>query len=727
MQNVDDKLPDDKLLWKVPLLLLRAVTAVTFRLAVTGRVPVLSGQYRWFTRQPHLAPEMSGSFPRFARRLTDGEWQKKAPEYVSRLLVNAFLEDLRRAYRLRSWQFWRRRRMTYPVLMLDGVTTGNGGYRVLELINAVRNQVGLFDPLLVLSASEAAPPDATPRKGRPKYRAKHSGEAYLAWQNELRDDRRARRDTARYLPIGIDDPESEAVLEESRRQRDALGDAYQLTSRQGRAPWWATRWTRIGVPLLVIALATTAVVGRHRSTLADHCGTDSEWLISTGSQCVGMTDGSFDLFQPSDDTTRQVEKVILEQNHQAETLHAAHPERPFITLVALEALTSSSGTVDGLTTERESLEGFAVAQRRQLSAPAASDPIVRILIANAGRGMREGVRVAKQLRELAEQDRSIVGVVGLDLSSEPTRQTIQALTDAGIPMVASTLSANRLTDQNPMYFQVTPQNRCEAAVAAAFAGTLPGRRRRVRLLRGPRRTGLRPVRQWRGAVCGPGGDPRRRRCHAVRGRSGGTAAEPRVALLLPVVRDRAGDGAEGGGPGLLFGTGPDVPLRADGAGTFAGRTRGVGLRRGPGDDHGDGVPARNSGEHPGDARRDLAGDHGHPHVGAGRAADEQVHRRRHRDDRLRRRHRPERSRGKAGRGAAGRGRGSRWADPGLLRGGHRADRGSLVPARWLTSSRDRTWPVPLRLQSRSSASRPHTDTATMETASSAMLPTMSRT
>jgi len=477
MQNVNDELPADKMVWKVPLLVLRAVTAGTFRLAVTGRVPVLSGQYRWFMRQPHLAPEMSGSFPRFARRLTDGEWQKEAPEYVSRLLVNAFLEDLRRAYRLRPWQFWRRRRMTYPVLMLDGVTTGNGGYRVLELINAVRNQIGLFDPLLVLSASEAAPPDATPRKDRPKYRAKHSGEAYRAWQNELRDDRRARRDTAWYLPIGIDDPESEAVLEESRRQRDALGDAYQLTSRQARAPWWATRWTRIGVPLLVIALVTTGLVVQRRNTLIDHCGTDSEWLISTGSQCVGMTDGSFDLFQPSDDTTRQVEKVILEQNHQAETLHAARPERPFITLVALQALTSSSGTVDGLTTERESLEGFAVAQRRQLSAPAASDPIVRILIANGGRGMREGVRVAKQLRELVQQDRSIVGVVGLDMSSEPTRQTIQALTDAGLPMVASTLSADGLADQNPMYFQVTPQNRRQAAVAASFVGTLPGPRR----------------------------------------------------------------------------------------------------------------------------------------------------------------------------------------------------------------------------------------------------------
>jgi hypothetical protein len=98
---VKKEISDQKLRWRMLVLLVQGLTWVFFRLAVTGRVPVLSGRYRWFLRQPHLAPEMSGTFVRFATRLTDGEWQKEAPEYVARLLVNTFLEDLRRAYRLR--------------------------------------------------------------------------------------------------------------------------------------------------------------------------------------------------------------------------------------------------------------------------------------------------------------------------------------------------------------------------------------------------------------------------------------------------------------------------------------------------------------------------------------------------------------------------------------------------------------------------------------------------
>lgn len=480
IQNVDDRLPDDKFWWKVPLLLLRGLTALSFRVAVTGRVPVLSGQYRWFLRQPHLAPEMSGNFVRFARRLVDGEWQNEAPEYVSRLLVNAFLEDLRRAYRLRPWQ-WRRRRMTYPVLLLDNITRTNGGYTLLRLVNDVRNQVGLFDPLLVVSASQDVPPDAgLTDSSRPKCDARHAGAGYREWQNDLLNDRRARRDNAWYLPIRISEDASAGALEGAAQALRSLG-GYQLNRRQSRPPWWASRWSRIGAPAVVVVVVAAFLVVQHENTLRSHCGTEIESLAWTGTECIGLSDGTYDLFQPSDSSIQQAEQVILAQNHRAEELHATYPQRPYITLVDMEAFTSSTGTADGLTAERESLEGFAVAQLRQIQAPTDSDPIVRILVANAGRGMSQGPRVAGMLRTMAEQDHSIVGVVGLDMSSKATQDTIVALTNAGIPMAAATLSADVLADQNPMYFQVAPQNRREAEVVAAFADQLAGAPRSVRV------------------------------------------------------------------------------------------------------------------------------------------------------------------------------------------------------------------------------------------------------
>ena len=145
LRIADAELANVSLPWRLPLWLARLATAVTFRVAVTGTVPVISRQYRWFMRQAHLAPEMSGSFVRFAERLTRRELEKETPEDVARLLVNAFLEDLRRAYRLRPWNVWRRRPMIYPVLLLDNITMTNGGYALLRVINEPVSSLVLAD------------------------------------------------------------------------------------------------------------------------------------------------------------------------------------------------------------------------------------------------------------------------------------------------------------------------------------------------------------------------------------------------------------------------------------------------------------------------------------------------------------------------------------------------------------------------------------------------------
>lgn len=469
VQDLEAVGPTDKFWWKGPLEILRWLTLVTFRVAVTGQVPLVSGQYRWFLLQPHLAPEMSGSFVRFAERLIREEWTKEAPEYVARLLVNAFLEDLRRAYRLRPWQVWRKRRMTYPTLLLDHITMDNGGYTLLRLINDVRNQVGLFDPLLVISASHEVPPDdGADDPDRPHYDAAGAVEGYRAWQNVLLADRRARRDNAWYLPIRIPGTSTERELRETRQKLGSF-DGYAVGRRAARPMWWATRRARIGIPVLVAALIAAGLLVNDARWLSAHCGTDSPLLVKVGDECVGVSDGTYNLFQPADTTTLQVEHTIMDQNRRAADEHGADRRRPYITLVDVEALTSQTNTAAGLTAERESLEGFAVAQARQLDKSSASDPIVRILIANAGQGMREGTLVGQQLGELAASDPGLVGVIGLDISSQPTEDTIRALTSAGIPMVAATLSADNLAEVSPLYFQVAPQNSRQVAVAEAFA------------------------------------------------------------------------------------------------------------------------------------------------------------------------------------------------------------------------------------------------------------------
>lgn len=397
--------------------------------------------------------------------------KRRHPNTSPRLLVNTFLEDLRRAYRLRPWQILRKRRMTYPVLLLDDVTPDNGGYALLRLINDVRNQVGLFDPLLLVTSSAAAPPTgttSTPTGGNPHKRegfwAQGAYHAYRIWQNELLTDRRARRPNTWYLPIWISPSVTEddhtAVSDRLRSFRQ-----YFVKRRDARPALLASRWLRLGT---VVVLLAGAIVGALAWT-HEHCGGWNSSLRFTGTECIGVSDGQTDLFQPSDGPIRDVEQVVYDQNLRALRQHAADPSRPYITLVEIEALTSGDGTANGLTAEREALEGVAVAQRRQLNKSGPADPIVRVLFGNAGNNMEQGTLVAQQVGAIAANDPSVVGVVGLERSSQVTVDTIHRLAAAGLPMVAAPLSADSLATSSPMYFQVGPQDSREAAVIAAFA------------------------------------------------------------------------------------------------------------------------------------------------------------------------------------------------------------------------------------------------------------------
>jgi ABC-type branched-subunit amino acid transport system substrate-binding protein len=454
-ETIDREVAGDRLWWRIPLWSVFVAAAGLFRMVLTGRVPLLSGRYRWFMRQPHLAPEMSGTFVRFAERLIG--WQGEAPEYVARLLVNAFLEDLRRGYRLAPWNVVNSRRMTYSVLLLDTEAMRAGGDRLLYLINEVRNQTGLFDPLLIIASSRAMPLD--PRRTaavQPHIDpAAGAAQAYLEWQDHLLKYRRERRDITWYLPIHIPPP------------RDEPGIRFEFAPDPAdvHPPWVSNRWVRIvGVLILVVAAAGHAFDWR-----SGHCGSWNDQVHTSGSECIGVSDGGFSLFDPPDSTTLQVEQVIAAQNVRAEQAHKNFPRRPYITIPVLQALTSADGTADGLTAARESLEGVAVAQLQQLEKSGDADPIVRVLIANGGKEMRKAATVARQLGDLARRDGSLIGVVGLEMSSRQTADAVRELSRAGLPMVSSTLSDPSIAEGHPMYFQIAPTNKTEAVVTAAFA------------------------------------------------------------------------------------------------------------------------------------------------------------------------------------------------------------------------------------------------------------------
>ncbi|MEU4312884.1 hypothetical protein [Nocardia sp. NPDC024068] len=222
----------------------------------------------------------------------------------------------------------------------------------------------------------------------------------------------------------------------------------------------------------------------------NECGTDLATVVLDGDECIGLTDGSYNFFRPPardqvvQDQIQLVLDTLEDQNDWTADLHEQHPERPYFTLVNLQALTApkhGSGTAADLTAERESLEGLVVAQRKQIDAVGPDEPLIRILIGNAGRGTAKGPKLAEQIIEAARNDPSLVGVVGFNMSNQATQDTVDVLARHGIPIVATTLSLDSLADRNPLFIQVAPQNRREAATAAGFAANSLTTAKRVRI------------------------------------------------------------------------------------------------------------------------------------------------------------------------------------------------------------------------------------------------------
>lgn len=117
------------------------LTPLWYRARHSGRVWPISGRYRWFLRQPNLAPG-KGNFIDLAAKLTADGLPSQVPEQVLRIMVNSLLEDLRVAFR--GKRIFKKYQTAYPVILLNHVTRANGGYHLLRVVNDIRNDTGCW-------------------------------------------------------------------------------------------------------------------------------------------------------------------------------------------------------------------------------------------------------------------------------------------------------------------------------------------------------------------------------------------------------------------------------------------------------------------------------------------------------------------------------------------------------------------------------------------------------
>lgn len=429
------------------------------RVRHSGRLPGLGRHYRWFLRrQPYLAPGLHRSFFELAERLTDGQWQHEDPEQVRRLLVNAFLADLREAFRGIGWL--RRFRTTVPIVLLHGVTDTNGGNEFLRTVSEVRNDTGLFDPLLLVTRGPGVP-DPSPAPA-PPYEGCHS--VLGRWRRRLPQDRR-RRDVGAWIIVG-----------NLRTCRISDGrPAFEHPSR----PLLRTRAAAIALAVVLGGGYAVSGVVHDRAS----CGDGFTWIgiepvasdvVRIDDACIGVTDGSNPLVLPGGPDFDRVRQTILDQNRLALEVQRRHPSRPLVTLVKMGAFTAPAGAADDtLSAEREELMGLSVVQATQLAKPNLSyEPLVRVLIANGGPHLLHGTTVAEQLGRMTTSDPGIVAVLGPSESRETTSAAIQKLATIGLPTVSAVLSTDSRGEVNHPHFQIAPQNARQAAVAAAYADQL---------------------------------------------------------------------------------------------------------------------------------------------------------------------------------------------------------------------------------------------------------------
>lgn len=451
---------------------------ILFRATISGKIPGFGRRYWWFVHQQYLKSQQPVNFLSFAALLIDQAQEPGDSDQVDKLLVHTFLEDLRRAYHRRLWRIKGWRRTGYPVVLISNAIKDTAGYRLLQLVNDVRNETRQSDPLLVVCSSDEVPQDPTQATGlsvvepdlsaRQKKDPVYGNGVYQNWVKALPGSPHARVNTAWYLPISVTKPDS---TDQTSGKRIDLRKTPRL-ARRGHA-----------VALFIGVLLVLALVGWWQYGGGPGCShipfLGQVNVRSIEGQCIGYSDGSDFLGihfrfndKPGQARLRDVQDAIFRQNREARDIWEDNRTRPYVTIVYLGILTGrpTNPTEEAYSAEREELEGLAVAQREGIDESGTySEPLLNIVIANAGHEMKHAETAVEMIKDLTEEDPRVVAVVGLVESRKATAKALEELNKIGLPTIATTLSADNLSNYSRLYLQLSASNSKQAEMIAQYA------------------------------------------------------------------------------------------------------------------------------------------------------------------------------------------------------------------------------------------------------------------
>jgi hypothetical protein len=368
------------------------------------------------------------------------------------------------------------------VVLLDNVAEDNGGWELLRLINVVRNETGDPDPLLLVAAGDRPQEDSDEAK-LGVARADRATDALNEWRWDLPRRRQRKERLARYLSVSL----PAAMPEAAARQLSSDDEyAWRRVRFTPDPPALVARRHAMTALVVVLLLGTgglgaTAVMpgvesgcfpfgadGFHLPFPQDIRGIQVRPRLASDSrswECVGYSDNESQIFGKGE-VLRAVQREIFRQN--ALTLDEHEDSgRPLISVVYFAALSSVEEDPTKEASLAEELKGLLL-QQLQLNGTK-GDPLLRVVIANAGDSMAGAATVAKDMLLPLFEDESTLGVIGMNRTNEQTRKAIRLLGDKGIPVLATTLTDATLVEHSPLYFQLVPGHEKQADLVWQYA------------------------------------------------------------------------------------------------------------------------------------------------------------------------------------------------------------------------------------------------------------------
>jgi serine/threonine protein kinase/ABC-type branched-subunit amino acid transport system substrate-binding protein len=210
-------------------------------------------------------------------------------------------------------------------------------------------------------------------------------------------------------------------------------------------------------------------------------------ITKIGNESIGISDGSFvfDNTRAGGPFKEQAAQVLQKSNNDLSTATSylnqaiavdSSDAEAHIYLENLRVLSSGSpyitlvvGTMIPDHPGRDDLQGAYVAQKEYNDGAKLPNGVkVRLLIANSGSKTEYVQRVAQQIVQLSQTDKTFVGVMGWPYSSR-AQEAVKVLGAAHIPMVSETASSDILSGISPYFFRVAPSNNAQGIEGAKYA------------------------------------------------------------------------------------------------------------------------------------------------------------------------------------------------------------------------------------------------------------------